>query len=480
MLNSRATPAVLEEPVRNFEERTRRGRDARERVPRALHGQWSAADDRPDPIGLLELQAKSRVPELLPIRYGRMAISPLTFYRGSAAIMAADLASAPVSGITVQLCGDAHLSNFGVFGSPERTVVFDINDFDETLPGPWEWDVMRLAASFEIAGRCRGFTAKQCHDIVIGVVHGYRAQMQQAASAGVLDAWYDRVEADLVIQWMRDERKAHKLTRKQIDRAGEGLAKARTRDSVGSFRKLVEVRDGQTRFKSDPPLLEPIEDLAPDRASQDRIEHAMQGLLESYQKTLINRPHPGGEYSYVHMARKVVGVGSVGTRAWVALLTGRSESDPLILQAKEAQASVLEPYLGASRYRHNGKRVVMGQRRMQASSDIFLGWQRAKGIDSVPRDYYIRQLHDWKGSVDVDNVSVAGAELYGRVCGGTLARAHARTGDRVAIATYLGRGDQFDRAIAQFASTYAGQNDEDYNALLAAIASGRLQALHGI
>ena len=480
MLNSRATPAVLEEPVRNFEERTRRGRDARERVPRALHGQWSAADNRPDPIGLLELQAKSRVPELLPIRYGRMAISPLTFYRGSAAIMAADLASAPVSGITVQLCGDAHLSNFGVFGSPERTVVFDINDFDETLPGPWEWDVMRLAASFEIAGRCRGFTAKQCHDIVIGVVHGYRAQMQQAASAGVLDAWYDRVEADLVIQWMRDERKAHKLTRKQIDRAGEGLAKARTRDSVGSFRKLVEVRDGQTRFKSDPPLLEPIEDLAPDRASQDRIEHAMQGLLESYQKTLINRPHPGGEYSYVHMARKVVGVGSVGTRAWVALLTGRSESDPLILQAKEAQASVLEPYLGASRYRHNGKRVVMGQRRMQASSDIFLGWQRANGIDTIPRDYYIRQLHDWKGSVDVDIVSVAGAELYGRVCGGTLARAHARTGDRVAIATYLGRGDQFDRAIAQFASTYAGQNDEDYNALLAAIGSGRLEALHGI
>jgi uncharacterized protein (DUF2252 family) len=405
-----------------------------------------------------------------------MMVSPFTFYRGAALLMAADLASTPVSGITTQICGDAHLSNFGVFGTPERKMIFDMNDFDETLPGPWEWDVKRLAASFEVAGRNGGYTEEERREINLTVVRGYRERMLQAASSRVLDAWYDQLDTDRFLAFLAEERQRKQLGGKQVKLADAALAKARTKDSMRAVAKLTEVVDGRLRITADPPLIVPIEQLDPIGRTREQEEDWMREVLASYQTTLQQQNHPMREFSYVHLARKVVGVGSVGTRAWIVLLRGRDDADPLLLQAKQAEASVLERFLPQSEYDNHGERVVRGQRLMQAASDIFLGWHRQAGFDGVDRDFYIRQLHDWKGSADVDVMVPDGARVYARVCGETLARAHARSGDRVAIASYLGHADRFDQAIAEFARDYADQNDRDYAAFVAAVQSGRLEA----
>jgi uncharacterized protein (DUF2252 family) len=466
--------------TQDFALRRDQGRLARSRVPRSSHAGWQPPENRPDPVALLEEQAASRVPELVPIRYGRMMVSPFTFYRGAALIMASDLSTTPNSGITVQLCGDAHLSNFGVFGTPERTMVFDINDFDETAPGPWEWDLKRLAASFEIATRNVGFDESDRREITRTVARTYRERMRASAASRVLDAWYDHLDVDTLLEWVRSEQEAARVQKRAVKVADALVAKARTRDSMSAFNKLVGVVDGELRIRSDPPLIMPVEELVANNSDRGADILAMQELIAAYQTTLSTQRHPVEEFSYVHMARKVVGVGSVGTRAWIVLLRGRDDSDPLLLQAKEAQESVLERFAGASGYENQGERVVRGQRMMQAASDIFLGWQRVIGIDGKERDYYIRQLHDWKGSVDTENVEVPGATMYAKLCGEALARAHARAGDRVAIASYLGGSDRFDHAIADFACDYADQNDRDYAAFVDAIESGRLHATPGL
>jgi uncharacterized protein (DUF2252 family) len=427
-------------------------------------------------VDLLEQQAESRVADLIPIRHARMLVSPFTFYRGAAAIMAADLDGTPTSGITVQLCGDAHLSNFGVFGTPERNLIFDINDFDETLPGPWEWDVKRLVASFEVAGRSRSFSRAERIAISRAAARGYRERMRTAAASPVLAAWHDRFDAEQVSELVRREHRENRATKKQVERTEGALTKARSRDSLRAFTKLVDVVDGVMRIKADPPLIIPLSELAPAGRDREQNENEMRDLLRKYQSTLVHQAHPLREYEFVDMARKVVGVGSVGTRAWVVLLRGRDDTDPLLLQAKEAQRSVLESYLPASEYADQGERVVRGQRLMQAASDEFLGWQAVEGFDGVRRDFYVRQLHDWKGAAEVEVMPSAGMMLYARVCGETLARAHARGGDRVAIAGYLGSSDVFDRAVARFAETYAERNELDYAAFSAAVASGRLSS----
>jgi len=463
----------------DFQGRWAQGLAARKLSPRSGHAGSVPSPERPDPVALLEEQAASRVPELVPIRYGRMMVSPFTFYRGAALVMASDLSRTPDSGIVTQICGDAHLSNFGVFGTPERKLVFDLNDFDETLPGPWEWDLKRLAASFEISGRNAGFSPALRRKTVLAVARSYRERMRAAAHEPVLESWYDRLDAQKLREWISAEHKAHHVGTRQVRQGEKVLAKARSKDSAAAFAKLVRVVDGRLRIQADPPLVEPIEDLLTEAKARDFAEGAMRQLLDTYTHTLLQRNHPIHEFSYVHMARKVVGVGSVGTRAWVLLLRGRDDNDPLILQAKEAQESVLERFLGASEFTSHGQRVVAGQRLLQASSDIFLGWQEVAGADGITRDFYLRQLHDWKGSVDVDNVRPRGAKFYAAMCGQTLARAHARAGDRVAIAAYLGKSDVFDRAIADFASDYAGQNDRDFAAFTNAISTGRLQAVPG-
>jgi uncharacterized protein (DUF2252 family) len=457
-------------------ERAARGKAARNEVPRSSHGRWEPAVNRPDPVGLLEEQAVTRVPELVPIRYGRMLVSPFTFYRGAALIMAADLAATPRSGLQVQVCGDAHLSNFGVFASPERQMMFDINDFDETLPGPWEWDLKRLAASFEIAGRDRGFAPAERRAVVLAGAGEYRARMKQTAGMHNLDVWYAHVEVEALFDQLEAT-----ATRKQRAKARANLAKARTRDSMQAFAKLTHEVDGEPKIIADPPLIVPIEDLLPAGRERDEIEGELRGIIRSYRRTLeTDRRHLMDDFHYGHMARKVVGVGSVGTRAWILLMLGRDDQDPLFLQAKEAQESVLERFVGKSQYANSGQRVVAGQRLMQAASDIFLGWDRLTGLDGQTRDFYIRQLRDWKGSADVDTMGASVMTLYARICGATLARAHARSGDRIAIASYLGNSDVFDRAIADFSSAYADQNERDYQTLAQAVDSGRLAAQTGL
>jgi uncharacterized protein (DUF2252 family) len=457
-------------------ERVARGKAARNEVPRSSQGRWEPAVNRPDPVGLLEEQGVSRVPELVPIRYGRMLVSPFTFYRGAALIMAADLAATPRSGLHVQVCGDAHLSNFGVFASPERQMMFDINDFDETLPGPWEWDVKRLAASFEIAGRDRGFTLETRRAIVQAAAAEYRARMKHAAAAGNLDVWYAHIEVEGLLEQLRAT-----ATKKQHAKAKATLAKARTKDSMQAFAKLTQQVDGERRIIADPPLIVPIEDLLPPGSERDGAEGEIRGIIRSYRRTLeTDRRHLMEDFDYIHMARKVVGVGSVGTRAWILLMLGRDGQDPLFLQAKEAQESVLERFVGKSQYNNSGQRVVAGQRLMQAASDIFLGWDRVRGLDGQVRDFYIRQLRDWKGSADVDTMAAQVMTLYAQTCAATLARAHARSGDRIAIASYLGNSDVFDRAIADFSSAYADQNERDYQALAQAVDSGRVVAQTGL
>jgi uncharacterized protein (DUF2252 family) len=405
-----------------------------------------------------------------------MLASPFAFFRGAAAVMAADLSATPSSGIHVQLCGDAHLANFGVFGSPERKLLFDINDFDETLPGPWEWDVKRLAASVEVAGRELGFARGERRAAVLACVEAYRLQMRASAAMRTLDAWYDHLDVDRLMEWVGAEVSAKRLGRKEAREAAEDVARARRRDHQRVLEKQTSEIDGELRIVADPPLIVPLEQLG---ASDGWNEELMRQVIAAYRHSLVHHHHPIEEFEYVHAARKVVGVGSVGTDSLIALLVGRDDHDVLFLQAKEAQASVLEPYVGASEHDNHGRRVVVGQRLMQAASDIFLGWIRLERPDGR-RDYYLRQLHDWKGGAEVETFRPEGATLYGRICGVTLARAHARWGDRIAIASYLGRGDAFDRALARFAAGYADQNERDYEAFAEAVRSGRLEALSGI
>jgi uncharacterized protein (DUF2252 family) len=431
-------------------------------------------------VALLEEQAASRVPMLVPVRYGRMLVSPFTFYRGGALIMASDLAGTPVSGVTVQLCGDAHLSNFGLFGTPERQMIFDINDFDETLPGPWEWDVKRLAASFEIMGRDRGFSPADRRAIVTAGVGEYRNRMRQAAGMGGLDAWYDHLEAGMLLKLVRQEVRVKRVTKLEARAFERDVGKAYSRDNTRVLTKRAAQVDGELRIAADPPVVIPIEDLVTPGSEWEDPVPLIKKLLSTYRRTLGHQHHPLEEYRYVHGAYKMVGVGSVGTRCYIMLMLGRDHNDPLFLQVKEAQASVLEPFVGEGHYVHHGQRVVAGQRLMQAATDIFLGWVRIRGLDGVTRDYYVRQFQDWKGSADIDNMLVPGATLYSRLCAATLARAHARWGDRIAIASYLGNGDTFDRAIADFSAVYADQNEKDYQAFAAAVRSGRLTAKTGI
>jgi uncharacterized protein (DUF2252 family) len=450
-------------------ERVARGRAARAEVPRSSHGEWASATTRPDPVAVLEKQAQTRAPDLVPLRHARMLVSPFTFYRGAAAGMAADLAGTPSSGIKVQVCGDAHLANFGGFESPERDMLFDINDFDETLPGPWEWDVKRLAASFVIAGQDRAFDDAVTRGAVIGTVRAYREAMRGFAGMRNLEVWYARLDVQSIInRWRRDVSKADvKLLQRQV-------AKARSKNSLKAFAKLTEQVDGKTQFVSDPPVLVRVEDLFPGD-EVERMSSSMRGWVRSYRKTLQwDRGQLLDTYVVEDFARKVVGVGSVGTRCWVVAMLGRDSDDPLILQIKEAEASVLEPHVGRSHFANHGQRVVEGQRFMQAASDIFLGWDRAEGADGTKRDFYVRQLWDGKMSADLETIPVSWLPVYGQMCGWTLARAHARTGDRIAIAAYLGGSDVFDRAIADFAYAYAEQNRRDYDTVSAAAKDGRL------
>ncbi len=452
------------------------GKAARAAVPRSSHAVFDPSADRPDPVALLEEQGRSRVPELVPIRYGRMLASPFSYYRGAALPMAADLATTPVSGLTVQACGDAHLSNFGMYASPERKLLFDVNDFDETLPGPWEWDVKRLAASLEVAARQNGFGRKDCRQIVLAAVGRYRMAMRQAAGMNNLDIWYVDVDVhDFQRQF------ASQMNARQQKAMEMATAKARAHDSRQALDKLCAEQNGQLRIAADPPLVVPIMDLLPEQLDRAGMETELHALIAEYRRTLqSDRRVLLEQYDFTDMARKVVGVGSVGTRCWIVLMLGRDEKDPLFLQVKEAQQSVLSPYIGASEYANQGERVVAGQRLMQAASDIFLGWQRTTGLDGEYRDFYVRQLRDWKFSFPIETMVPEGLRIYAAVCGGTLARAHARSGDRIAIAAYLGNSDVFDRAIADFASAYADQNQRDYDALAQAAASGRVTAERGV
>jgi uncharacterized protein (DUF2252 family) len=455
-------------------ERVTRGKEARAAIPRSAHGAFAPASDRPDPVSLLERQAVTRVPDLVPIRYGRMLVSPFTFYRGAAAIMAADLARTPRSGLDVQCCGDAHLSNFGVFASPERQLVFDINDFDETLPGPWEWDIKRLAASMLIAARDNGFAARDQDRVVNNTVAAYRSAMRGFAGMPTLAVWYAHLEVDSVLREYAPQFKA-----RVIKRTERTMAKARTRDSLSAFSKLTERVNGRVEIVDQSPLIVPLRVMA--LGEREELLEWLRKLVRSYRQSLQHdRRVLLEQFELTDFARKVVGVGSVGTRAWIALLFGRDGDDPLFLQLKEAEPSVLEEHLTRSRFANHGQRVVTGQRLMQATSDIFLGWLRVPaGIDGVRRDFYGRQLKDWKGSAEIEQMVPEGMSAYGRLCGWTLARAHARSGDRIAIASYLGSGDAFDRAILEFSRAYADQNERDYRALAKAADEGRITAEPG-
>jgi uncharacterized protein (DUF2252 family) len=497
-------------------ERQAKGRQARDRTPPSSHAKWRPAADRPDPVTLLEEQNLTREPDLVPVRHGRMMVSPFTFYRGAAKIMAADLKDTPVAGPGAQLCGDAHLSNFGAFASPERKLLFDLNDFDETLPGPFEWDVKRMAASFTIAARNNGFTKADAAAAAQASVTAYREAIAGFAQMRTMDIWYAHLDEDELMgatrvavselageaatarkkekadtkaglvkaakkQAKREKRdavqeKAAKLAEK---RARKTLAKAHTRDSLQALSKLGELVDGQYRIVSQPPVVVPARDLAATYGlSPDEVLPVIHDRFRAYRATLQDdRRHLLEKFQIVDVARKVVGVGSVGTRAFIVLLQGRDAQDPLFLQIKEATASVLEAYQPKSRYRQHGERVVAGQRMMQAASDIYLGW--TKGLD-VNRHFYWRQLRDMKGSAEVEAATPLGLTIYARICGWTLARAHARSGDPVAIAEYLGAGDAFDKSITDFSQRYADQNEKDYQQFVDAVRSGRLTALEGV
>jgi uncharacterized protein (DUF2252 family) len=470
--NGRRRTARIEHPGRA--ERTADGKAARRRMPLDSQAEFTR-DGRSDPVEILQGQAVTRVPDLVPIRYGRMVASPFSFYRGAALIMATDLAGTASSGLQVQLCGDAHMSNFGIYASPERELVFDINDFDETHPGPFEWDVKRLAASLAVAGRDNGYPAKVRRKIVMAAADGYRRSMSEMAGQGNLAVWYSHANIDEVLSGIADQ-----LDSKRKARIQKNLDKAHHRDSLQALAKLTTMVDGRARILSQPPLLVPVEEMAAADETKATYEQ-LRLLLRSYRRTLQwDRRHLLEQFQLVQLARKVVGVGSVGTRAWILLFEGIDGGDPLFLQAKEAQASVLSGFVRSSGFKNQGERVVNGQHLMQASSDIFLGWQRVQAPDGVERDFYLRQLRDGKGSVVVEEMLPDGMRFYARICGQALARAHARSGDRVAIAAYLGKSDRFANAIADFAESCAEQNLRDHGALGEAAATGRVLAQTGI
>jgi uncharacterized protein (DUF2252 family) len=455
------------------EERTAKGRAAREKAPRSAHGEFAPAPARPSPLETLGAQDETRVPELVPVRYGRMLASPFAFYRGGAAVMAADLAQQRRTGLDVQLCGDAHLSNFGVFRAPDRRLVFDVNDFDETHPGPFEWDLKRLVASFEIAGRELGLTRKQRGAAIRSAVDQYREAMTGFAGMRDLDVWYSRVHVEELLEPLRAT--VTPARRKAFDK---NLRKAKNKDSLRALDRLTVSRNGDVRIASRPPLLVPLNELVGDAEDATSI---VADVMTRYRKSLEPATrHLISGYEYVDAAHKVVGVGSVGNRAWICLLRGRDAKDPLFLQLKEAGPSVLEPFTSRSRYSQHGRRVVEGQRLTQAASDQLLGWLSGPGVDGVKRDFYVRQLWDGKGSAEVEMMGPRELEIYGRLCGWTLARAHARTGDRIAIASYLGRGRTFGRAMTDFAESYADQNQSDYDEVRSAADAGRLEVKAGL
>ncbi|MFI7061280.1 DUF2252 domain-containing protein [Kribbella sp. NPDC050124] len=456
------------------------GLAARAALPPREQAELVLPADRPDPVSLLEEQARSRIPELVPVRHGRMMASPFAFYRGNVLGMATDLAVAPVSGLGVQLCGDAHLSNFGVFGSPERRLLFDVNDFDETIGGPWEWDVKRLSASLVVAGRSNGFSRKERRKCVLETVRRYRDAGAEFATMRALDVWYARADIDEVQEMLRAKMSSSR--RKNVD---QSLLKARGSGRLKSFAKLTEMTDDGVRIKADPDLLVPIAELLPD-AGREELETGIKNLLSLYRRSLPVEPRMlFDQFEFVDLARKMVGVGSVGTRCWAVLLRGRDDGDPLFLQIKEAGPSVLKSKVPTalrqrSAPRNHGERVVVGQRLLQAAGDIFLGWQRVEGIDGQTRDFYVRQLRDMKGPAVVEKMDPVGMMMYGQLCGWTLARAHARSGDRIALATYLNSDDAFPEAMAEYAEAYADQNERDYQLFLDAVKSGRLEAESGL
>jgi uncharacterized protein (DUF2252 family) len=484
-VKTRTEPMAVQTRIAHpsVEDRRAHGKEARNRTPLSSHSGWAPAADRPDPVGLLAEQNATREPDLVPVRHGRMLVSPFTFYRGAAKIMAADLKDTPTAGLHAQLCGDAHLSNFGLFASPERRLLFGLNDFDETLRGPFEYDVKRMAASFTIAARHNGFTKADTRAATLASVTAYREAMAGFAGMGTLEIWYAHLSEEELLKAVRsaaakasNSKKAAKRGEKRVQKI---TGKARTRDSLQALSKLGEVVDGKYRIVSQPPIVVPARDLEAtyglSAAEVERVLHeqfrAYRATLRDDQRQLLER------FELVDVARKVVGVGSVGTRAFIGLLQGRDQEDPLFLQVKEATASVLEGPLPKSRYRQHGERVVYGQRMMQAASDIFLGW--TKGAD-VNRHFYWRQLRDMKGSAEVETMAPVGLSFYAGICGWTLARAHARSGDPIAIAKYLGSSDQFDRSITDFSQRYADQNEHDYQAFADAVRSGRLEALEGV
>ena len=463
-------------PLRSVAERVAHGIGLRSTAPLERHADWAPAPGRADPVAILQHQAEERVPDLLPIRYGRMQQSAFAFYRGGAAIMAADLAGTPTSGLHAQLCGDAHLLNFGLFESPERTLVFGLNDFDETLPGPIEWDVKRLAVSIEIAGRDLAFEEAERREAVVATVRAYRQALLAFAVQRNLDVWFARLPATELqtrLQALADRGSRHEVKRQ--------IKKALERDHLRAFSRLVEEVDGSLRFSFRPPLLVPIEELL-DPGQRARYVEVVRAFLHQYRESLqLDRRTLVESYRFLHIARKVVGVGSVGTRAWVVLLVGHDPDDPMILQLKEAQQSVLAPYAGETRFGCQGRRVVEGQRLMQAASDPLLGWYHVDGgFDGGNHDYYVRQLWDGKASIDVSQLSPAGLVVYGESCGWTLARGHARSGDRVAMAAYLGEEPVFEEAVADFAAAYAETNEADHQLLCRAVTEGRLPAVDGI
>ena len=481
-LKQRPAQAANVVPHLTVEERVNLGKEARARASRSSQAEFSPPANRPDPVSLLERQATTRLPELVPIRYGRMLVSPFTFYRGAALIMASDLATTPRSGLTTQVCGDAHLSNFGLFASPERTLMFDVNDFDETLPGPWEWDLKRLAASVVIAAQDREFTSKEARIAALEVGASYRREMARLARLSTLDAWYSHIDVAGQLAELETiaRQTGSRADKRMATRTAQVVTKARTRDSLQALGKLTTVVDGQLRIVSDPPLIVPTEELFPQEMS-DALRESFHQLVRGYRRTLqSDRRHLLEEFQFVQIARKVVGVGSVGTRAWIVLMVGLGNDDPLFLQAKEAEASVLEEFVGKSGYANHGARVVAGQHLMQAASDIFLGYEAVEGPDGVTRDFYIRQLRDWKGSFEIEGAIPQGLTKYVGLCAQALARAHARSGDRVALASYLGNGPTFDRALAEFAVTYAEQNRRDYEALKHAASTGRITVESGL
>jgi uncharacterized protein (DUF2252 family) len=465
---------------RTVEERRAEGKQARKIAVRRSHSGWRPAADRTDPVGLLVEQNATREADLVPVRHGRMAVSPFTFYRGTARVMAADLSATPTAGLNVQLCGDAHLSNFGAYASPERTLVFDLNDFDETLRGPFEYDVKRLAASIIVAARNNGFSSSAARASTLDCLRSYREAMGEFAGMGLLDAWYARLSEDDFLDITRATRAevGKKAEKRMLKAAKHQVAKAHARDSLQALAKLAERVDGEYRIVSQPPTIIPARELSAEFGSAEEIFELVHKQLRAYRATLQDdRRHLLENFELVDVARKVVGVGSVGTRAFIGLLQGRDEDDPLFLQVKEATPSVLEDYLPASPYGNHGQRVVEGQRMMQAASDIFLGWTEGAEVD---RHYYWRQLRDMKGSADIEAMTPSGLTLYAGACGWTLARAHARSGDAVAIASYLGARDNFDRSILDFSERYADQTEQDFEAFTGAIASGRLKAVSGV